>query len=126
MSYNLPEMDRQLSVERSTSIGALEGIGPTRAKQFAAAGVNTIGELLEYFPRDYQQERAERAIGELAPGQIQFARGEVVAVDYIPARPRGRFEATLEDPTGKLGLVWFNGGYLRRLIHPGQVLRVQR
>src|SRR5439155_15938447 len=37
-----------------------------------------------------------------------------------------RFEATIEDDTGhKLGLVWFNGGYLRTRIHPGKMIRVQ-
>jgi len=52
------------------------------------------------------------------------ARGTVVAVDYI-SRPRARFEATLDDNTAKLALVWFNGAYLRKLIHPGKLIRVR-
>jgi ATP-dependent DNA helicase RecG len=104
---------------------ALKGVGATRAKQFRALGVSSPADLLEYFPRRYQVERSERPIGELVAEQIQIARGEVMAVDYIGG-PRGsRFEATLADPTGKLALVWFNGAYLRRAIHPGQILRVR-
>lgn len=48
-----------------------------------------------------------------------------MACDYIPSRPRPRFEATLEDRSGKLSLVWFHGAYLRRVLHPGAVARVR-
>lgn len=106
-------------------IESLEGIGETRAKVFHGLGVHTLGELLEYFPRDYQFESSELAIGDLNSGPIQTVRGEVVAVNYAPTRPRPRFEATIDDGTGKCGLVWFHGAYLRTKIHPGLILRVK-
>ena len=103
----------------------IAGVGQTRAREFHSRGVFTVGDLLEYFPRAYQTERAERPINQVVPEQLQIVRGEVVAVDYVPIRPRPRFEATIEDPTGILSLVWFHGGWLRTRIHPGQILRVQ-
>ena len=106
-------------------VESLAGVGPARAKEFRLREVNTLGDLLEYFPRDYQYERAERPIGELTAEAIQIARGEVVACDYIASHPHPRFEATLKDPSGKLALVWFHGAYLRGKITPGQILRVQ-
>ena len=111
----------------SRPIELLDGVGPARAKYFKALGVETLGDVLEYFPRTYQFESAEQSIDQLTAGdQIQIARGRVVAVDYIPVRPRPRFEATIEDESRqKLGLVWFNGGYLRTRIHPGIFVRVQ-
>src|SRR6187551_209722 len=98
----------------ATPVESLDGVGPTRARYFKLLGVSTLGDLLEYFPRDYQFESEERSIAHLAPEQIQMARGEVVAVNYSPIRPRPRFEATLSDGTGKLALVWFNAAYMRR------------
>ncbi|HWP39372.1 MAG TPA: OB-fold nucleic acid binding domain-containing protein, partial [Tepidisphaeraceae bacterium] len=103
----------------------LDGVGTARARHLKQLGLGTLQDLLEYFPRDYQHELAEGAISRLVPGPIQTARGTVVAVDYVPARPRPRFEATIDDGTGKLSLVWFHGAYLRRLVHPGQVIRVR-
>src|SRR5215204_6422497 len=105
-------------------IGTIEGVGPGKVKEFEARGVRMLGDLLEYFPRSYQQERSERPIDQLVADQIQIARGEVVAVDYIPMRPRPRFEATLSDGSGKLSLVWFNSAFLRKTIYPGKLLRV--
>ena len=109
----------------AAAIESLGGVGPTRARHFHALGIATLADLLEYFPRTYQYESAEKTISQLVADQIQTTRGEVVAVDYIGARPRARFEATLDDGTDKLCLVFFNGSYLRRQIHPGMILRVQ-
>jgi ATP-dependent DNA helicase RecG len=106
-------------------IESLNGVGTARAKAFAALGLHTLGDLLEYFPRDYRFESSERNIRQLVPEQVQMARGRVVAVDYVVGRGRGRFEATLDDDTGKLALVFFNMAFLRRQIHPGMMLRVQ-
>src|SRR5436190_19398048 len=105
-------------------IASIEGVGATKVREFEVRGVRTLGDLLEYFPRTYQQERAEQSIDRLVADQIQIARGEVVAVDYIPMRPRPRFEATLSDGSGKLSLVWFNSAFLRKSIWPGKLLRV--
>jgi ATP-dependent DNA helicase RecG len=108
----------------ATPIESLDGIGNARAKELRSRGVLTLGDLIEYFPRDYQLERSEQPIANLVADAIQIARGEVVACDYI-SHGRPRFEATLEDPTGKMSLTWFNGAYLRPRIHPGLILRVQ-
>ncbi|HEV8606035.1 MAG TPA: ATP-dependent DNA helicase RecG [Tepidisphaeraceae bacterium] len=124
----MAQMEAQTKGESSPlerGIETLEGVRASRAKEFAARGVATLGDLLEYFPRNYQQERSERPISQLVADQIQIARGEVVAADYIAVRPRPRFEATLSDGSGKLALVWFNSSYLRKTIYPGKLLRVR-
>src|ERR1700722_18923852 len=106
-------------------IESLDGVGDSRAKEFRRLVVATLGDLLEFFPRDYQNESSERTIRDLVGGQIQTARGEVVAVDYLSGRTRKRFEATIDDGTGKLGLMWFNSAFLRKDIVPGKFIRVQ-
>ena len=105
-------------------IDTLNGVAAARAKEFRRLGVATLGDLLDYFPRDYQYEAEERTIDKLLPGQLQTTRGEVVACDYVTGRV-ARFEATLDDGTGKLALAWFNSAFLRRQIHPGDRLQVQ-
>jgi ATP-dependent DNA helicase RecG len=107
------------------TVESLPEVGATRAKAFYALGVSTLGDLLEYFPRDYQFESSERPIARLIDNEVQTARGEVVAVDYIGQRPRARFEATIDDGTEKLALVWFNSAWLRGKINPGMTIRVQ-
>ncbi|HZZ42229.1 MAG TPA: ATP-dependent DNA helicase RecG, partial [Tepidisphaeraceae bacterium] len=107
------------------AVEELSGVGPGRAKEFHALGVKTLGDLLEYFPRDYQFESSELTIKELRPEQIQTVRGEVVAVNYVASRPRARFEATIDDGTGKCALTWFNAAWMRTKFHPGMYVRVK-
>ena len=108
-----------------TPVELLAGVGPTQSKHLRKLKIETLRDLLEYFPRDYIYEAAETSIDKLAPGSIQMARGEVVACDYISGRGRARFEATLDDGTGKLALTWFNSAFMRGQIHPGMMVRVQ-
>jgi ATP-dependent DNA helicase RecG len=102
---------------------SLKLVGETRAKELRALGVATLGDLLDYLPRAYRFESEEREIEILRPNEIQSARGEVTAVDYRPG-PRPRFSATLSNGPQRLSLVFFQGGYLRRKLHPGMQLRV--
>ena len=101
------------------------GVGPAKAQALAKLGVHTPHDLLEYFPSRYELELSERPIIELIEGPTQSARGEVLAVDYIPSHGKGRFEATIQDDSGSMGAVWFNGAYLRRIIHPGMTLQLK-
>src|SRR5687767_8247739 len=106
-------------------IDDLEGVGPSRAKHLKALGVNNLRDLVEYFPRTYQFESSELPISRLVPEQIQTVRGTVIAVNFIAGRGKARFEATIEDGSEKLAVVWFNANYVRRYIHPGLLIRVQ-
>jgi ATP-dependent DNA helicase RecG len=107
-------------------IDDLHEIGPARAKALRSLGIATLGDLIEYFPRDYQYETEEKPLEKLREGEIGIARGEVTAVNYISGgHGKPRFEATLSEGTHRLALVFFHGAYLRRQIHPGILLRVR-
>ncbi|QOV88528.1 ATP-dependent DNA helicase RecG [Humisphaera borealis] len=106
-------------------IADLAGVSASFARAFASLEISTLGDLLEYFPRDYRFESEELPIAEFVADQVHIARGEVVAVNYTPMHPRPRFEATIFDGTAKLALVWFNGAWLKKKIVPGMHLRVQ-
>ena len=67
--------DAKEAVVLERGIATIEGVGPSKVKEFEARGVRTLGDLLEYFPRSYQQERSERPIDQLVADQIQIARG---------------------------------------------------
>ena len=58
---------------------------------------------------------------------VGSTRGTLVNTRLVPGMGRGRqsrFQATLEDHSGRVGLVWFNAAYLRDKLHPGMVIRV--
>src|SRR3954468_16785895 len=97
----LPEREAA-TVDLSTPVEKLHNVRPLNAKELRAIGLLKLGDLVEYFPRDYVFESAEGSIAAVRADQIHTVRGEVVAVNYVPGRSRGRFEATLFDGKDKL------------------------
>ncbi len=100
---------------KSKSIQYFKGIGPKRAKAFSAYGVNTIEELVYYFPRRYEDRTNFANISELKPDQVYTIKAQILANDQRNSWRRRKFsitEAILYDNTGKLNCVWFNQPYL--------------
>ena len=100
----------------------LKGVGPARAEAFAKLGVQTVGDLLEYYPRDWVFAPEPMKIGSLEAGAAATVIGLVESTDYQPYRRQPIFEAMVSDDTGICRIVWFHGGYLRDKLQPGQVI----
>ncbi|MGA2173061.1 MAG: ATP-dependent DNA helicase RecG [Sedimentisphaerales bacterium] len=105
-----------------TPVQYLKGVGPARAEAFARLGVQTVGDLLEYYPRDWVFAPEPTKIGSLEAGATATIVGLIESTDYQPYRRQPVFEATVSDDTGLCRFVWFHGGYLRDKFQPGQVV----
>ena len=102
--YRLPPTEAPSISPLARPVTELVGVGPTRAALLGALEVRTLGDLLEYFPRDYRSESEELPISRIGPGDdVHMARGEVVAVNFTPSYPKPRFEATLNDGSAQAG-----------------------
>ncbi len=106
----------------SMPIQYLKGVGPARAAAFAQLGVNTVADLLEYFPRDWNFAPAPSKISQIKPGQTATIKGLVESTDYLSYRRQPIFEAIVSDETGVCRIIWFHGGFLRDKIKPGQII----
>ncbi len=102
----------------------LKGVGPARAKTFAQLGVETVGDLLEYFPRDWNFLPEPSKIGQMQPNETVTIFGMIESTDYQSYRRQPLFEALISDDTGVCRIVWFHGGYLSNQLEPGQVIMV--
>lgn len=113
------------SIELTTPLREVPGIGPKAAGTLATLGLTNVGRLLAHLPHRHEAEQEEAGIADLVPGEIVTARGTITATRVAGAFSKQRFEAVLEDAGGRLDLVFFNQGYLARKIHPGDRVRVQ-
>jgi ATP-dependent DNA helicase RecG len=106
----------------SMPVQFLKGVGPARAKIFAQLGVETVGDLLEYFPRDWNFVPEPTKIRQMRPNETVTIIGLVESIDYQNYRRQPLFEAMISDETGVCRIVWFHGGYLRGQLEPGQII----
>ena len=100
----------------------LKGVGPVRAETFTHLGVNTVGDLLEYFPRDWNFLPESIKISQMRPNRTATIIGMVESTDYQSYRRQPIFEAIISDDTGVCRIIWFHGGYLRNKLEPGQII----
>jgi len=112
----------KIKLDLSMPVQFLKGVGPARAKAFAQLGVHAVGDLLEYFPRDWNFAPEAMKINHMRPGRTATIVGMVESIDYQSFRRSPIFEAMLSDETGVCRIVWFHGGYLRDQLRPGLVI----
>jgi len=120
MQQAASQSQRKYSVD--TPVRYLKGVGPARAAVFAKLGVQTVGDLLEYYPRDWVFAPEPTKINRLAESVPATIVALIESIDYQDYRTPPILEAIVSDETGVCRVVWFHGGYLRKKLKPGQVI----
>ena len=91
----------------------LPGVGPNRKKMLSnELGIETYGDLLEYYPYKYVDRSKVYTIHELT-GDMPFVQviGKILSFETFAMGPRKeRVVAHFTDGTGICDLTWFNGG----------------
>ena len=108
--------------ELNTDIRYIRGIGETRAKALQKLGVATLGDLLSYFPRRWEDRTLTRPIRELAPGEYACVRA-MLASDPTASRIAGGrtlVKVRAVDDSGALDVAFFNQEYRRTSLHKGE------
>lgn len=104
----------------TTSLESVKGVGEKTGAQFAAAGIRTVGDLITFLPRAYEDFSHVTRIADISPGKVTVkARCETVSTR--PVRRGMRITtATLTDDTGKIQAVWFNQPYREKQLKTGE------
>ena len=91
----------------------LPGVGPNRKKLLSQElGIETYGDLLEYYPYKYVDRTKIYTVRELT-GDMPFVQvvGHILSFETFQMGPRReRVVAHFSDGTAVMDLVWFNGG----------------
>jgi len=89
----------------------VKGVGPEMAKKFAKLGLKTVADLIDYFPRRYDDYSSVMRIGDLEPGDVTLKAQIVSARGRYVRRGMHITEAEASDGTGSVRLIWFNQAY---------------
>ncbi len=101
----------------TSSIDELEGVGLELSKRYASLGIKSAFDLINYFPRRYEDYSEVTTIGHMKPGavtiqaQIKQAKGRYVR------RGLHITEAVASDDSGSVRLLWFNQPYRAAALH---------
>ena len=104
-------------MEKQESIRNLKGIGEKTEKLFHILGIDTIQDLLDYYPREYEQYRIPVSVSMVQAGKKIAVLGKIT--QSISLRNTGRLTlvtATLKEAGRELQLTWYNMAFLKKTL----------
>lgn len=109
-------------MELERSLGELPGVGPQRAKALAKLGLATLADLLGYYPRDYEDRRAEFAIRTAPEGQAACVRALVAEAPRLSRIRKGLelVKVRVVDGSGQMWVTFFNQTYVKSALKLGE------
>ncbi len=111
-------LDAQLTV--------LQGVGPSNAQSLAKLGMHTLGDMLYYYPRRYDDYSQLKPIKNLFYGEHVTVIGTVQTVHTRPIRggKASIVETVISDGTGAIRLSFFNQPWMANRHKPGDAISV--
>lgn len=107
-------------MKKDTPVIELKGVGEKTQKLFRKLDIETAGDLLSAYPRDYEVYQEPVKISRLMPGETCAVYG---AVAGIPNEKRIRklniLNVNISDGTGSIQLTFFNMPFLKKVLKQG-------
>ena len=105
------------ALDLSSPINAVKGIGPAKYNALVDAGIHTINDLINHYPRRYLDRTNITQISKIKNKTQVNLVGKVVALGMVRGRKRQFFKAMLTDKSGTVTLTWFRGArYMNQTI----------
>ncbi len=120
VNSNTPGQSTSAHVPLNLPVQYLKSVGPQRAKLLNRLGIVSVEDLLNHFPRRYEDRRNIKSIAQVVPGEVETVRGVVLSHQELsPRRGLKIFKIGLDDGTGTLQAVWFNNPYVLKQLPRG-------
>ncbi len=101
----------------NTTIKNLKGVGEKKAKLFAKLGVHTLFELIENYPKRYDDRTVLSEIKDITFGSSFTFLAKVRSVESTrTARGKQLIKFRLYDNTGELDAIYINAGYMKNML----------
>ena len=97
-------------------IDEVKGVGSSLLMKYHRLGINTVDDLIHYYPRRYEDYSKITSISDIKPGIVSI-KAKIKQVNGVYVR-RGIHitEAVASDSTGSVRLIWFNQPYRKESI----------
>ena len=102
------------------SVGSLPSIGPRFTHILNKVGIETVKDLIYYFPFRYEDYSQVSEISSIQPGEVVTIKGQVLDIKTIYTRRGKKFQlAHISDSTQTIEVIWFNQPFLVKTFPTG-------
>jgi len=116
-----PSLSAEISMQLSTPIEELKGVGPVLQKRLKRLKIKTVRDLIFHFPSRYENFSNIVPIAQVKTGGVFCIEGKILTIKTTRtwARKMTITEAIIEDNTGSIKAVWFNQFYISNILKEG-------
>jgi len=102
------------------NVSVLNGIGKKRVEIFRTLGLYTLEDLINFYPRTYEDRTTVKKIANLTDGETVCIKARAVSTLRENYVRKNMYVCTLKvsDGTGFLELVWFNNRFIKNMLKP--------
>ena len=106
----------------NTDVRYIKGIGEAKAKALGKLGIFTLGDLIGWFPRRYEDRRETRPISSLIPGETACVAAMIASEPKVSHIRKGLdlVKVRAVDDTGALDVTFFNQSWLKNQLRVGE------
>ena len=109
-------------ITRESPLTQLKGVGEKTAQLFSSRGVDTVGDLLDFYPRDYEWFAAPVTVDQLKAGETASVVLTILGAGRTAYAGRYRITSfRAADATGAVRLTYFNMPYLAKTLQAGTI-----
>ncbi|MDX9892794.1 MAG: ATP-dependent DNA helicase RecG [Patescibacteria group bacterium] len=110
-------MDSKLTV----SVSQVGRVGKTTATRLKKLGIETVRDLIFYYPSRWQDLSQISQIAKIQPGETITVRARINLINNRRSRLKKKIltEALVSDNSGSIRVIWFNQSFITKVLEPG-------
>lgn len=107
-----------------TPVSAVSGVGPQLTKLLAKINIFTVGDLLQYYPRDYEDRTQKIYLRDYKLKNKVHTVAQVISHEWFGYGKMKTLKIIISDGTATGELICFNRTFLEKTLPPGSIISV--
>jgi len=110
--------------EIKTAVSAIAGVGPKLSQTLAKLNIFTVGDLLQYYPKDYEDRSIKVFLKDFNTHRKVHTVAQITGQEWFGYGRMKTLKLLINDGTGTAELICFNRSFLEKAFLPGAVVTV--
>ncbi len=100
----------------------IKGIGKKKLELLSSLGINSLQDMLLYYPVSYEDRSAAVPIKDAEPGMNCYIRAAVrkISKGFMKGKGGAVVRLSVEDATGRMDILYFRAPYMASVFSPGE------
>ena len=107
-------------VDLSKKVQYIKNVGPNRVKLLNKLKINTLQDLISYFPRNYEDRGIAKKLADCIDGEEVLIKGVAITkVSEVFARKLKIYKLIIRDGENPCTVTWYNQSYVKNIFKIG-------